>query len=178
MQMTSFCCEDYAGEYIIIFNTLKSKCLVALPKNCRNTLKKVNDCIFYIDGRMIDLVQSFSHLDHLITSDSDDGEDITIRKHSFIRQVNNTLCYFGKLYAYVKYYLFHSYCTSYYGCELWSLSNSNVELELVEFYVAWQKSLRCVWGFPFQTHVVLLPLLSQCLPVLEEIFKRFLKFVR
>jgi len=39
---------------------------------------------------MNDLVQSFSHLGHLITSDSDDGEDITIRKHSFIRQVNNT----------------------------------------------------------------------------------------
>jgi len=69
--------------------------MVALPKNCRNTFKKVNDCIFYIDGRMIDLVQSFSHLGHLITSDSDDGEDITIRKHSFIGQVNNTLCYFA-----------------------------------------------------------------------------------
>jgi len=64
-----------------------------LPKNCRNTLKKVNDCSFYIDGRMIDLVQSFSHLGHLITSDSDDGEDFTIRKHSFIGQVNINIHY-------------------------------------------------------------------------------------
>jgi len=54
-------CEDYAREFI---NALKSKCLVALPKNCPDTFKKVNDCIFYIDGSMIDLVQSFSHLDH------------------------------------------------------------------------------------------------------------------
>jgi len=77
-------CEDHAREYSISFDALKSKCMVALPKNCRNTFKKVNDCIFYIDGRMIDLVQSFSHLVHLITSDSDDGEDITIRKHSFL----------------------------------------------------------------------------------------------
>jgi len=66
----------YAREYSISFNALKFKCLVALPKNRRNTFKKVNDCIFYIDGRMIDLVHSFSHLSHLITSDSDDGEDI------------------------------------------------------------------------------------------------------
>jgi len=80
-------CEDHACEYSISFNALKFKCLVALPKNCRNTFKKVNaDCIFYIDGRMIDLVQSFSHLGHLITSHSDDGEDITIRKQQNIQR--------------------------------------------------------------------------------------------
>jgi len=63
--------------------------------------------MFNIDGRMIDLVQSFSHLGYLITSDSDsdDGEDITIRKHSFIGRVNNSLCYFGKLSSFVKYNL-------------------------------------------------------------------------
>jgi len=130
-------CEDYAREYCISFSALKSKCLVVLPKNCRNTFKKVNDCTFYIDGRMIDLVQSFSHLGHLITPDSDDGEDITIRKHSFIGQVNNTLCCFGNLSSFVKYNLFHAYCTSYCRCELWSLSNSNVK----KFCVAWRKSL-------------------------------------
>jgi len=90
-KLLAILCEDYAREYSISFNALKSKCLVALPNN---TSKKVNDCIFYIDGRMID--RSFSHLGHLITSDSDDDEDISIRKHSFIGQVNNTLCFFGK----------------------------------------------------------------------------------
>jgi len=35
-----------------------------------------------------------------------------------------------------------------------------------------------VWGLPFQTHGVLLPLLSQCLPVLDEIYWRSLNFVR
>jgi len=84
-------CEDYAREYSISFDALKSKYLVALPKNCRNTFKKVNDYIFFIDGRMIDHIQPFSHLGHLITSDSDDGEDITMRKHSFVGQVNNLL---------------------------------------------------------------------------------------
>jgi len=103
-------CEDYAHEYSISFNVLKS--------NFCNTLKKVNDCIFYIAGWMFNLVKWFSHHGHLITSDSGDGEDITIRKHSFIRQVNNTLCYFGKLSSFVKYNLLHAYCTSYYGCQL------------------------------------------------------------
>jgi len=168
-------CEDYANEYSIIsFNALKSKCLVALPKNCLNTLKKVNDCIYYIDGRMIDLVRSFSHLGHLITSDSDDGEDFTIRKRTFTGQVSNTLCYFAKLSYFVKYNLFHAYCTSYYGCELWSHQIVNVN----EFCVAWRKSLRRVWGLPFQTHGVLSPLLSQCLPVADGICRLSLNFAQ
>jgi len=79
----------YADDLVLLETTvsvmrelLNSKCLVALPKNCRNTFKKVNDCIV-----LIDLVQSCSHIGHVITSDSDDGEDITIRKHSFIGHV-------------------------------------------------------------------------------------------
>jgi len=92
----------------------------------------------------------------------------------YIGLVNNTLCYFGKLSSSVKYNLFHAYWTSYYECELWSLSNSNVN----EFCVAWRKSLRRVWGIPFQTHGVLLPLLSQCLSVLNEICQRSLNFGR
>jgi len=35
-------------------------------------------------------VQSFSYLSHLITSDSDDGKYITIRKHSFISDQTET----------------------------------------------------------------------------------------
>jgi len=39
-------CEDCAYEYSMSFNALKIICLIALPKNCRNTFKNVNDCIF------------------------------------------------------------------------------------------------------------------------------------
>jgi len=35
-----------------------------------------------------------------------------------------------------------------------------------------------VWGVPFQTNGVLLPILSQCLPVLDEICRRSHNFVR
>jgi len=85
-------CENYSREYSIFFSALKSKCrpMVTLPKNCRNTFKRVNDCILYIDSSMIDHVQ---------------------------------------------------------------------------------------FGLPFQTHDVLLPLVSQCLPVLDEIFRCSLNFV-
>jgi len=35
-----------------------------------------------------------------------------------------------------------------------------------------------MWGLPFQTRSVLLPLLSQYLPILDEICRRSLNFIR
>jgi len=89
---------------------------------------------------MIDLVQTFSHLGYLITSDSDNGEDITFRKHSFIRQINNTYRYFGNLSSFAKYNLFHAYRTKYYGCELWSPSNSKLKSFVLLGERAWGAS--------------------------------------
>jgi len=34
-----------------------------------------------------------------------------------------------------------------------------------------------VWGLPFQTHGVLIPVVSECLPVLDEICQRFLNYM-
>jgi len=48
-------------------------------------------------------------------------------------------------------------------------SYGRYQIALTEFCVAWRKSLRRVWGLPFRTRGVLLPLLIQCLPVLDEI---------
>jgi hypothetical protein len=167
-------CESYAREYCISFNALKSKCLTVVPKNCRAIFEDINHCVFYIDGKPIEFVRSFSHLGHMISSELNDDEDIINRKTAFIGQVNNTLCYFDKLTSLVKFKLFQSYCTSYYGCELWSLSNKYID----DFCTTWRKSLRRVWGLPLQTHGVLLPALSQCLPIMDEICRRSLNFIR
>jgi len=58
-------CVDFAREYSISFNALKSKCLIAIPKNSCNTFKRVNDCIFYIEcavGRTVDTRRSVTWL--------------------------------------------------------------------------------------------------------------------
>lgn len=44
--------------------------------------------------------------------------------------------------------------------------------------VTWRKSLRRVWRLPYTTHCYLLPLLSQCLSLEDEISKRSLNFIR
>jgi hypothetical protein len=45
---------------------------------------------------------------------------------SFKLEVMHVLCYFRKLDSFAKYKLLNLYCTSFFGCELWSLSIESV----------------------------------------------------
>jgi hypothetical protein len=44
--------------------------------------------------------------------------------------------------------------------------------------IAWRKGSRRVWELPYNTHCFLLPLLGNCLPLLDEICRRSLNFIR
>jgi hypothetical protein len=122
-------------------------------------------------------VSSFLH--HVISCISckpfnQDDEDIAGRCGSFIGQFNNVLCYFKHLDSNVKYKLFTSYCTSFYGSELWLLANNNIDNILIN----WRKGLRRIWELPPQTHSYLLPLVSRCRPLFDELCRRSLNFIR
>ena len=76
--------------------------------------------------------------------------------------MNSLFCTFHVVDRFVKCFLFKSYCLSFYGCSLWSLSSSS--LKLVE--VALKKLLRKLFYFPRNSHsafvhcVIFLPLFS------------------
>jgi hypothetical protein len=129
---------------------------------------------FFINNQPIEIVESFTHLGHRITSLMEDDDDIINRRSDFTGQVNNMLCYFKALDPSVRFKLFTSYCTSLYGCELWSLTNRRIE----DLCVAWRKSLRAVWRLPQCTHKYLLHSISHCLPVFDEICRRSLNFIK
>ena len=166
-------CDNYAADYSILFNASKSKCLVILPHNRRFLHDQLRNCTFYVGNNPIDYVDSFEHLGHVITNQLSDNADILKRRNDFVGQVNNVLCFFNKLNPGVKYKLFQSYCMSIYGCELWLLSNDKIN----DFCVVWRKSLRRIWGLPHNTHCYLLPMLSWCLPLFDEICRRSLNFI-
>jgi hypothetical protein len=166
-------CDQYANEYSISFNASKSKCLVVLPGNRRFLRDHLRNCTFHVGNNPIEYVDSFEHLGHVITNQLTDNADISKRRYDFVGKVNNVLCFFSKLKPCVKYKLFQSYCMSMYGCELWSLSNDHIN----DLCVSWRKSLRRIWGLPYDSHCYLLPLLSRCLPLLDEICRRSLNFI-
>jgi len=163
-------CDAYAAEFSITFNASKSKCMVISP----TTRRSVQYCDFVLEGKPMEFVSSYVHLGHLLTDSLRDSSDILKRRSDFVGQVNNVLCYFQKQRSDVKYKLFQAYCTSFYGCELWNLSCS----ELGDLRTAWRKGIRRVWGIPPDTHCYIIPLLCKCLPVFDEICRRSANFMR
>ena len=128
---------------------------------------------FYTDSKLIENVNQYAHLGHIITSDFEDTYDITHRRNCFIGQTNSFLCIFNKIDLIVKLKLYKSYCSSIYGCELWSLGNNNIEV----FCIAWRKALRRILRLPYNAHSYFLPILSDSIPILDEICKRSTRFI-
>ena len=89
------------------------------------------------------------------------------------RSITVCVFFFNKLKCNVKLKLFNTYCSSMYGCELWSLSNKSVE----EFAVAWRRAVRRVLCFPSGTHCNLLLLINESLPVSLDVCKRSARFI-
>jgi len=147
--------------------------LVIVPANRRCLNDYVRKCTFYVGDNPIKFLDSFVHLGHVITHFLADNDDILRRRNEFIGQVNNVLCFFSKLKSCIVYTLLQLYCMGLYGCELCLLSNIHIE----ELCVSWRKSLRRIWRLPYKTHCYLLPLLSECLSLEDEICRRSLNCI-
>ena len=105
-----------------------------------------------IGGSVIEYVDSWPHLGHIIASSHDDNLDISKGRNSLCCQINDVLCYFGCLEPVTKLRLLKAYCSSYYGCELWDLNCKAID----DFCIMWRKGLKRVWGLPRDTHSFLL----------------------
>lgn len=167
-------CDSYAFEYKIVFNASKSKCIRFAPKKCGRSLSLSATPTFYVNNHVIEYVDQWPHLGHVISSDLDDKHDIMKSRNTLVGQINNVLCFFGKLDSVVKMRLLVNYCYSLYGCCLWNFSNPAVD----SVCAAWRSGVRRVWGLPNTTHCALLPLITCRLPVKDEIVKRMVAFVQ
>jgi len=67
---------------------------------------------FYIGGRPIENVTSYSHLGRIINCYSDDKDEVLQRSCNFTVQTNNAFCFFKTLDMHIKINLFKSYCSS------------------------------------------------------------------
>ena len=165
-------CDAYAREFDIKFNAQKSGCLI-FPAGNRRYMHS-SSCVskFSIGGEEIEFVESYTHLGHIITSSLDDTDDILYRRNLFIGQANSVLCFFSELDSFVKLRLFKAYCSSLYGSVLWSLDNRLIN----DICSTWRRGMRRAFGLPFEAHGFILPLVSESLPLHDELFKRCSRF--
>jgi len=122
----------------------------------RHLYNAMCNCSFFVGSKVIDDVDRFSHLGHIITSSLLGGDDIVQRRTDFVDQTNNVLCFLNILNTMVKLKLFKSYCTiiNLYGAELWAVDSANIET----FCVAWRKALRRIYieQLPYNSHSYIL----------------------
>jgi len=98
----------------------------------------LNGCLFYIDGRPIENVTSYSHFGHFINCHIDEKENVLQRRCNFTGQANNFCSRHWMCTIKIK--LFKSYCSSNYGSELWSLEED--ALQWANFCCKWRTALR------------------------------------
>ena len=88
-------------------------------------------------------------------------------------RTNYVMCKFGICSSDIRNFLFHTYCTSYYGSLLWSLSQEYIN----KFYCAWRKCMEFikskVWNLPNQTHCVFLKHLYGDVNIDMQLLRRF-----
>ena len=90
-----------------------------------------------------------------------------------VGQINNVICYFNNFDSLSKLKLVVAYCTSHYGCEIWDLWSASIE----NYCVAWRKGIRRILGLPSDSHSLLLPVLSNVAPVMDDVCFRSFGFV-
>ena len=70
-------CDKYSDQYKVLFNASKSKCLI-MPSRLKTCVLSDSMLSFHVGGKMIEVVNEWPHLGHIISTKLLDGADITI----------------------------------------------------------------------------------------------------
>ena len=89
-----------------------------------------------------------THLGHVLNKNFTDSNDITAQKGAFIGRVNFVLANFKCLISKHQYRIFQSYCSSYYGSQLWKLDAKQLDTLCTSYNIA----LRKIFRLPYKTH--------------------------
>ena len=116
-------CESFANEYSVVFNASKSKYVKFDGK--KGTSRHTNSAEFYLSNSVIENVNNWMHLGHMLRADLDDADDIQLRRGSLIAQTNKILCCFANTDSMVKDRLLKPtvQATMVVSCGIWVITN-------------------------------------------------------
>ena len=127
-------CANVVAELDMKFNVNKSYTLIFVPYNCSRRVT-YSFPSFVLDASHLNVVDSFKYLGHIISTVSDDNDDILNQLSMFFARANVLLRRFGKCNVSVKLCLFKTFCTQFYGAALWQRYNITVLKRLKAAYI-------------------------------------------
>ena len=67
-------CDGFASDFSVIFNGVKSKCLICLSYNSHRSSAcyRSNDVFFYVGDKAVEIIDNGPHLGHIIANNCDD----------------------------------------------------------------------------------------------------------
>ena len=159
-------CENYANSFDITFNGKKSILMIF-----KGVTRKNVDFYVTVNGNIVTKSTQTLHLGHMISSE-DCTSMVKAAISQFWKQFNILMSDFGHIDPYYTCKLFKQYCCSFYGAPLWSISHHK------DICIAWRKALRKLWRLHPQTHCDILAMISDCVPLEVNLFKRFSKYAK
>ena len=131
-----------AIDHNVIFNPAKSKS-ITFSQTGNN-----HHPALYINDTQLDNAQSINHLGHILNYDLSDDKDVTNQMYMYNMKANEILSDFRHISGDLRVRIMQAYCSSYYGSQLWNLSNKCLE----RLYTSWRKSIRIAFNIPMRTH--------------------------
>ena len=138
-------CEKYGIECDILFNPKKSAVMFIKPEFMKNV--KMPD--FKINDTIIDVVNKYTYLGHIICESLLDDLDIARQRKKIFAQGNCLLRKFYMCTIDVKVTLFKSYCSSFYTAQLWTNYTQNA---INKLYIAYHNTLKLLIGVNKREH--------------------------
>ena len=157
-------CEEYAESHDILFNGKKSKYLIFGTYKYNHTVKVNNEIVVRSDSAM--------HLGHKLHT----RNTYNVLIDHAIEKLNNSfhgfMTRFCSCNVTSKNKLFHQYCSSMYGSQLWLMSNAE------RMYSKWRKYHRIVLEVVNTTHCDLLPLIYDNMPLECSLDLKYMSFYK
>ena len=156
-------CELYAKEFCILFNPKKSKLL------CFNILFHEKPCI-KLCGKTVEVVDNELHLGNRVYNDVY-KKNVDEMVSDFYRRSNHVMSNFRVCDSFTLNNLHSTYCTSFYGIELYNFNSEYIK----RIHVAWRKCIRNVFRLPSRTHNYIVSHLGKC--IITRLDRRLAKHI-
>ena len=160
-------CTEYADEYNLTFNASKT---VAMSFGKTNS---VPGGFISLDEQPVEWSNEAKHLGNVITSCMNDNVDCNYKRSCFIGAVNKLTANFDHMDLLVKRKLFNTYCSSFYGSQMWRLNCSGLQ----QVCTAWQIGVRRLLGLNPRAHRWTLGPLLNVLHIRAQLELRALIFI-